>query len=520
MKKIYNYFCEKSIKHKILLGIFSLVLAKSIFIFPFKPISSLWGVLLGFFIICAIYFLLIIIIFLLNKVSWELKPTKIPWYNLLLYMIPSIAIYSFLLAVVFPGIVPYDSMYIWDMTITQEFNNLHPLVYTLYVNILNSIIDSPWLIVAIQILYTSFAFSMIATTFERLGLKKTWCWVIVIILTIYPVNAITTVTMLKDVNYMVSLMLISSVFIRIVVDRKLGWLNLISMFAFSLFALFSRHNALLTITLVYIIFALYYFVQNNKKFALKIVALFLAILSVFFATNKTIEAILGESYWKRSSLLDMAMMPSAQLSFTVDQNWYELTDEQMATADTYLDLGYVSETVKKRSTWKFSHIYVFSLKPKVIKNDIRGFAKFYFGFWRDYPLDMILAYQQMTGIAWAIPNYGYTLPWNTGISAYDKDIGISSQSLFPEINKMIKQYPEVMFYLRPALYLMLSILMFFAFSKRHGFALILISSPMLANAAGYFIGTPAQNVRYLYCNFTITIILIVFSFLMPKTIKD
>ncbi len=514
--KILNFYNPKKLSYKILLALFSIFLTKSIFLFPFTLVSGILGVLIGICIVALVNAALIFALFFTEKITWEYNSTPVKPYMILLYMLPTLALYGFLLAVVFPGIIPYDSLYIWEMTKTGAYTSLHPIIYTLYVNVLNSIIDSPWIVVAVQILYTSFAFSMIAVTFQGMGLKRRWCWATVLILALYPVNAMNTATMLKDVNYMVSLMLISVIIVRAIVAGKVTPLNIAALFVAALIALFSRHNALITIVVSFLILA-FYLLKAHKK-TNRIVFLLLAVLIVFFGTNKIAEISLGENYWKRSGFLDIAMIPSAQLAFTVDQNWYELTDSEYALAYKYLNLGYVTETVKQRPDWKFNHIYIFTLDYGEIEKDPLGFAKFYFDFWRAYPSDMMLEYQQITGIAWAIPNYGYTLPWNTGIAQYSSyDLGIYEKSAFPAIRAFIYQKPSMLFVLRPALWLMLSIFAFFAFYTRHKFALIAIASPMLANAFGYFLGSPAQNVRYLYCNFSIFIILVLFSTMSKKT---
>jgi len=515
--KFSEYIKSRTLKYHLLLLLFSILAVKSVFIFPFTLTEGLRGILLGMVLTVAMFFVLTAAVYYLENLSWQYRETKVPWYRVLVYMLPALGLYTFLLLAVFPGIMPYDSLYIWEATITNQFTNLHPIGYTLYVDALNSAVNSPWFIIAVQIVYTAFAFGMIAHTFEGMGLRRAWCWGIAAVLALYPVNAITTVTMLKDVNYMMSLVLISVLILKTVIRGKLTWGSFLSLLFVSLFALFSRHNALLTITLSYVIFMVFCIIRKDRKAAHRVAALGAAALFVFFIANKIIEAALGDSYWKRSGALDAAMMPSAQLAFAVDQNWYELSDKQKEDADKYLDLGYISETVKTRWNWKFSHIYSFTLKYGEIWSDIGGFIKFYFDFWREYPSDMLLAYQQMTGIVWAAPNYGYTLLWNTGITPYDTDMGIHPQSVFPKVQEFLYRTPHVYFWLRPAMWLMLSIFLIIVFSNRHGYSLIAVSSPMLANAFGYILGTPAQNVRYLYCNFTVFIILAAFAFMKNQT---
>ncbi len=516
-KKLYTFYSDKKLSVKIFLFIFALVITKSIFITPFKIINGLWGVILGVIFSAILYALLVVALYYLKFISWQYKKTIVKKRYILYYMIPTVLVYSFLLAVVFPGVVGYDSHYIWKMAHSNEFTNLHPIVYTLSVKLFSSIVDSPWLIIFTQILYTSFAFAAIAYTFRQMGLNKNLCWLTVFVLCLYPINAMNTVAMLKDVNYIVSLILMSVILIKILLSNKFSFVNALFFCAASLVALFARHNAIITI--VFCLGTLLVYFKKNKQARKTIFVSVLAIFVLYFGVNKTVELALGDSYWTRSGALDMVMIPSAQLSFTVDQNWYELTDEEYNLSDKYLNLGYVTETVKTRRDWKFNHIYIFTLNYEEIRNNPMGFLKYYLSFWTKYPKDMILEYQQITGIAWAIPDYGYTLVWNKGITDFPEyESNIKEASFFPKVRDIIYKEPKIKFYLRPAMWLWLSVIVIIAFYKRHKLAPLIVALPMLSNAFGYFMGTPAQNVRYLYCNFSIFIIVLLFS-TMTKT-KD
>jgi hypothetical protein len=152
----------------------------------------------------------------------------------------------------------------------------------------------------------------------------------------------------------------------------------------------------------------------------------------------------------------------------------------------------------------------------VVDNNEREFIKLYLEMLCKYPKDMAHEYQQITGIVWAVPDYGYTVYKNVGIAAYNGDFEIPFTSVFPRFASFMDKRVSVVFWLRPALWLMLSLLLLFASSGRHGAKGLLIISPMLANAVMFLAGTPAQNVRYFYCSFTIFIIILVFSFMKKE----
>jgi len=516
IQKTIDSFTQQKNSFKVSLAVFSLMLSKSIFISPFSLVRGILGIAIGLLLWIVIFILCIFALHFLRKVSWKYKKTNVKKTRILLYMIPSIALSALLLLIYFPGIMSWDSMYIWQCVVQNEYSNLHPITYVLFVDFLNNIVNSPWLVIAVQFTYSAFVFAYAGYLFESLGLNRKICWIIVIVLSFYPVNVISNVTMLKDVPYIISLVFLSLLFIRVFTQNKLSAALAVSIAAVSLIAVFSRHNGLLSVPLALALLFIYYLKRKKRKSAIKTAAIIIVVVVCFFATNKTIAFVLGNNYWQRSSTSDVLMLPSAQLSYTIDKNWDDLTEKEKETAGKYLDLGYISFQKEVFPNWHFNNRYLETLNLEGILKDERSFAKFYLSTLKEYPMDMIKEYVQLTGIVWAIPNYGYTLVRNVGIPEYYIDIGLKSQYMFPKAAAFLDGLPQIYFLLRPALWLMLSLLLLFASDKKNRLIKLIIISPMLANAAGFLVGTPAQNVRYLYCNFSCFVILLVFSFMKEK----
>ena len=513
INEIVDFFSSKTKTYMILLFAFSLLFAKSIFIHPFSLLPDFWGILLGAVLWAAVFSVCLLAVYFAGRIKWEYKKTDVKRARVLLYMIPPVALSSVLLLIYFPGIMSWDSMYIWDITQSNDYTNLHPVTYVLFVNLLNDIIDSPWIVIAVQYVYSAFVFAYTGYVLETIGLSRKVCWAVVFILSLYPVNAISNVTMLKDVPYMMSLVLLSIIILRVLTEKRFGIASAAAVAAVSLIAMFSRHNGLLSVPVALILLTVYFLVKKDRKFAVKAAAVLLAVLAIFFGANKIIEVSLGTRYWQRSSVPDLLMMPSAQLSYTIDKNWDSMNDTEKEEAGTYLDIGYISYQKENVENWEFNNRYLETLNMDGILNNKAGFIKFYFKTLRDYPLDMITEYGQMTGILWASPNYGYTRVRNYGIPKDYADIGLKKQYLFPKTAKFLDNLPKLYFLIRPALWFMLSLLLLFALKKGRRLMGFIIISPMLANAFGFLFGTPAQNVRYLYCNFSCFLILLIFSFM-------
>jgi hypothetical protein len=517
IKNIWDSFLQKTTFQKILFVLLSLIFTKSIFIHPFNLIGGFWGIILGMALWAAVFIICLLSLYLLSKVSWKYNKTNVKKTHILLYMIPSLAVSTALLLIFFPGIMSWDSMYIWECVQYNEYSNLHPITYVLFVNSLQEIVDSPWLVIVVQFIYSSFVFAFIGYVFEGMGLNRKICWIAVLALSLYPVNAYQNASMLKDVTYMMSLVLLSALILKILTENKFSILSAISIAVVSLVALFSRHNGLLSIPLALLLLAIYFIAKKNKGFAIKSVIVLAAVIIGFYSTNNLIISSLGNRYWQRSTSSDILMMPSAQLSYTVDKNWSNLTEEQKNNAEKFLDTGYIKFQKDNIAHWQFNNRYLETLNMDEILKNKEDFIEFYFEILKSYPNDMIKEYEQITGIIWSIPNYGYTMMKNVGIPDNYIDIGLESNYLFPKIAEFLNQQPKVLFWLRPALWLMLSLLLLFLSKQRHGLKGLIVVSPALANAAGFLLGTPAQNVRYFYCNFSCFVILFLFSLMAAKS---
>ena len=515
IKKILNFYNSKTIAYKILLALFSLVFVKSISITPFSLVPGAWGIVLGVLLWAVSFAVCLTALYFLSKISWEYKKTKIKKTRLLLYMIPSLSLSAALLLIYFPGIMSWDSMYIWRSAMVDEYSNLHPITYVLFVNLLSGIIKSPWLVIAVQFVYSAFIFAYIGCVFEGMGLSRKLCWAAVLVISFYPVHAFNNISMLKDVPYIMSLVLLSAVILKSVTEDKFGIGTAAAVLAVSLAAMFSRHNGLLSVPFALVFLTVYFLMKKKRKEVLTAAIVTVLAIIGFFAVTYEIEHNL-ETYWTRSNASDILMMPSAQLSYTIDKNWGDLTSEEKETAEKYLDTGYINYQKNVIDNWQFNNRYLETLNLEGILADRRGFIGFYFDTFRKFPLDMIKEYEQITAILWATPNYGYTLVRNYGIPQDFPDLILQTADLFPKTAAFLDSLPHIYFLLRPALWLWLSLALLFVIKKGRRLMGFIIISPMIANAAGFLLGTPAQNVRYLYCSFSCFVILLAFAFMSVK----
>ncbi len=75
--------------------------------------------------------------------------------------------------------------------------------------------------------------------------------------------------------------------------------------------------------------------------------------------------------------------------------------------------------------------------------------------------------------------------------------------------------------MRPALWMLLTLLLLPLAIRKHGYKSSVLITPMLFNAAGYMVANPAQNVRYMYMNATVFVVFTIYTLIkQTKEIKE
>lgn len=526
MKKIISQIKKEfSIANWVYIALFSLVASKSIFINPFTKVEGVFGILLGVLLVAILFVISVIAIHFISKVGWQRKDKKVLKTKILLYMIPGIVVSVFMWLCYWPAIVPFDTAWIWDIVTTREYNNLHPLIYIMFVKYIRLIWDSPIFFVLIQIIYCSFVYGYIGYVFEKRGLKKAWVWVLVCFLALLPVNAIHTVTILKDIPYIMGLIFISALLFDYINDKGISIKKIIILLVAGLIAIFSRHNAMLTIPLTLAFAAFLYLLNKDFKKVLCFGFALVLLLGIFFGTEKVALKSVKGRYYHKPSINGYVTIPSAQMVYIVSTHWGELSQDHINKARYFVNMDYVfsvrSSTPQKLN---YNFNYYASMNEKNIVQNQREFLEFYISLIREYPLSAIKEYENITAIAWCIPNNGYTVCNNSGIAEYYGEKIAEENSMLPEAKKFLDNTvfnceDGVVFLWRPALPMLLSLLLLVVAIKRHKKLSLLVLSPAVFNMFGYMIVCPSQNVRYFYCNASIFVIFLVYSLMLPQKVE-
>ena len=498
----------------------AIVAVKSLFRTPMMLIEGYAGVVVGIglwlFLVVAIGVLLVY----LEHLKWVYTETKSPRYRILLYMIPGLVVSIFLWLCNWPCITQPDSAYIWEMTSTNHYLNSHPLTYTMFLKLLRKIWDFQGIMVMLQIPFCAFVYGYVAYTFEKLGLKRIWCWMLAILLAILPVNALNSVTFLKDIPYNMGLVLMSAVLLNMIVHDKLKWQSIMLLGLACIIALFSRHNSILVIPLSLGYTAFAYMLKKKWKVFWLLIGITVITVSIKFGATKAIEKVLEDKLHKVPSLAEAMMLPTLQCAYTTSQHWEEYSDEQKEDFNWYFNAGYYNAARKKSDYWIFNYKYQLTVNRRRLGANLPRFIKFYLGLLRDYPGSMMRGYEKITAIAWCAPEYGYTMARNYAMPDWGANIGLEFKPLLPKAQVFIDEIllkpreGHKMILWRPALSLLLCFILSYLAVRRWGIKALAVYSPAFFSAFSYMVVNPAQCTRYLYSNFSIFFIFLVFTLMV------
>jgi hypothetical protein len=118
-----------------------------------------------------------------------------------IFFITSTGIFLVWLYAFYPGTMTPDSLNEWKQTITHDYDNAHPFLYTLFILLLRKIWDSPTCIALFQLLTTSLLISSFLQYLIHRGVKKVFIFIVFCIFILLPSVGIYNITLWKDVIF-------------------------------------------------------------------------------------------------------------------------------------------------------------------------------------------------------------------------------------------------------------------------------------------------------------------------------
>lgn len=347
-----------------------------------------------------------------NNIIWLL----IPWIIILLAWIPYLLTY-------FPGNITPDSVAQLDQAagISQWYNH-HPFFHTILITIaikMGLLINNNYntgvaIYSIIQMIALSGTFAFSIYYMNRKKVNKIYCIILTIIYAIYPVNALYSITMWKDIPFAIS-MLILTIFLTEFATNKdnlfKSKLRMILFIVSLILVILFRNNGIYVVLL-----ALPFLFIFGKKYWKKICIIVLVVLAFFMIYKYGIFKIVGV---KEGSIKEALSIPLQQFARIARDRDNELTLEEKEGIYKFLPVENIGEFYNPKISDQVKNRF----DDKAFKENKLEFVRLYIHFAIKYPIDTIEAF--------ASNSYGYYYPeaihWVVAREVYETDCEAEKQ---------------------------------------------------------------------------------------------
>ncbi len=292
---LYKYKMEIFDKKRILLYLIMGLFSTCFFIgniFLDSAISFNHVVIFCLFTIFSIYiisFVTCLFKFIMKIILSSSKLKKLDVF--LLFCIP-LVIFLFYLFIFNPGIITTDAtMQIREFS-EMPLSNWHPFFHTLVMKFIYNLFGNYQSIIVVRIILIGFVCLYICSYFIKKGVNKKFIYLFLVLFCLNPVVGVYVVSFLKDVDFILFLVLLNFLFIKYVNgDLKPSIFNYILLFLALIFVALFRHNGLY----VYI-FSLFFIIIlsiKNRHFLFTLVSIisivFVNFINIFLYNKLSVE---------------------------------------------------------------------------------------------------------------------------------------------------------------------------------------------------------------------------------------
>lgn len=446
---------------------------------------------------------------------------KLSYEDFIIFIIPFIVFLVYLF-IASPGILRFDSFTQLNEIATSNFGNWHPFFHTFIEMLCLKIYPNPNGIAFLQILTFSTIWTIICKYFrneDRIRLKSVGNdfilqVILTLIISLIPINAIYSITLLKDTLFSYFLLL-ACFLVKVLLDKG-DDVNYIFIIIFSLSMAFVaqlRHNGLYVILIFLIIFAFYLYKSNrSKKLYISIPALTIIFILLIASLNVAYEVKDDEKDAVFTKIVHM--LADYDLNLTMEDfdrdKIHDIVNEKsikekysiyssdalysasVGNLDKYHNdkLSYISLAIKYSLQNPLHFLtYMFSSSPVV-------WDVFHLNDWQSiiYSTDTY----NIRDVFYHAKN-GVTVPYYENVA---NNYGTAEFKALDSFVTYVKNnYILDTFLFSPALYMFLSlILMAYICILTKSKDLILVYMPNVLNILAVFTSTPIQDYRYLYPN--------------------
>lgn len=490
-----------------------------------------WFYFLPFIISFAItgFYLLFSALVILG--NWQITSSKRPhphsqpW---LWFMLPMLLIWIFVLLILWPGILTNDSLTMWYMADSGRIDDWQSAFYTYLLSLLMRIIPSPGFVLFLQITLFAFVTAWGLSVLQRIGVSQAILWLLSILMAVFPPSILYVVTLWKDIPYAIALLAFTIALFSIAVSegqwgaKNFRWV-LLGFLAF--FVAIFRHNGS-PVALISLIFLLFFF-RKQGKFYLGSIIVALAIYVL--VRGPLYDHITIENKSTGQSNLIYLHHIAAHIDAGT-----QLTNDEEIYIDSFLPLD----------KWDYDCCYVGNIsynpdfaRGAFLANTSQNRALTLALFQRAPLVDINhffcageMAYQFMNDQqCWhtkSLNGFISAHPGRENWIGYNNRAGISEAPIFPRLIEplVLALRPfgifdaSLVFYLRPAFWLFLSVLSVSILVIRWRYLGLLVALlPVFGQSLLLFLISFAPAFRYYYANCLIGIFLLGCLFIPVKT---
>ncbi|MCI8778984.1 MAG: hypothetical protein HFI87_07535 [Bacilli bacterium] len=370
--------------------------------------------------------------------------------------------------------------------------NWHPFFHTLLMRFSYNVFGNFRSFIIVRIVLVSILFSSIGTYFIRKGINRIFIYLLVFFLSLNPITGIHMVSILKDVDYIICVILLTFLLIKYI-NKDFKLLDYLLLFISLLFIALFRHNGLyVSIGFILVLFIL---VIINKNIRFIPICLLIPI-SLFVINNVVYNHFSIQPGLRNSDIITLTHGLQAVFREHDDNNIQSLLDE-------YIDLVELNDSYNKYNIDVLLH---YATKPfRSLEINKFSLIKLYINELFKYPNILLKDRLFGTDIMWnivkndEIQTFDYQIDEDQfGFSYYnEKDIELHDSALKRMITKILLFISNNkilnMIFLRSGLYLCLLLILFINFFDKKNW---LILCPFIINIMTLFIALHHQSYRY------------------------
>lgn len=419
-----------------------------------------------------------------------------------IFFVIQITIGLFYLISFYPANMSVDSIEQWQQAAGLiPMNDWHPVFHTFIIRLLMLIYESPVLVVITQILFSSMVISSFLITLCRSGLPRKWAIIFIIGFSLSPNNGVNVTTIWKDIPYTISILWITSVLAKLILDKKASpkFIDIMSLTGALICVYLFRHNGIVPFSLSSL--ALIVYSIKSRKF--KIIGGVLA--SVILVV--TIKSSIMKEYNVISNPEGLKFVAPIHGIASVIYYGGELSNETQHFMSEIMPIEEWKRLYNPYSANPLMFGNNYKLVEKLSSSNTLTLMQLYLDTLIRNP--SIVIYDRLTGLdlMWDVfpPKHGYNFRYYSDVLDNTVQIERKHNLLENLANKYLEFSSNYdifdSFFWRSGLLTILCLLsLFYVYCKKNREA-VLVFIPLLGNMLSLIVSMSWQDYRYVYFEF-------------------